>query len=124
MNNMVTTNQLNYLEALLNRKKNIDNKQLYYAAVQFDSYRLTKEEASEDIKYLLTLEDKTEEELSLGNIKSKIYTIISKKKTQKGKKALDQINQKLGKTLWYKGQQDTLTDDELMLVKDIVKEFK
>ena len=120
MNNLMTISQSNYIEHLLKIKKVSDQELIEWEVGNISIYSTDKKYASDLIQFLLSCEDKTNEEIELDNIKRNIYKIISHKKTKKGAKMLSEINTILGKNLWYKGQEESLTTEELLKVKDFV----
>ena len=120
MNNLMTISQSNYIEYLLKIKKVSDQKLIEWEVGNVSIYSTDKKYASDLIQFLLTCENKTSEEIELDNIKRNIYRIIEHKRTKKGAKMLSEINTILGKNLWYKGQEESLTAEELLKVKDFV----
>lgn len=119
MNGLMTIAQERYIEGLIKTKKISEEDMLNLELGSISIYSTTKAEASEIIKFLLTCENKTSEEKELNDIRRNIYNIISKKKTKKGQKLLEEINKTLNKNLWAKGQEETLSNEELLKVKDI-----
>lgn len=120
MNNLMTISQANYIKHLLKVKKVSDQDIIEWEIGNVSIYSTDKKYASDLIQFLLTCENKSSEELELDNIKRNIYRIIAHKRTKKGARMLEEINTILGKNLWYKGQEESLTTEELLKVKDFV----
>lgn len=114
---MITENQARYIDSLL-KTKNTEKYDIEYNYFVYSRLTTTKKEASEMIQALLKCDDKSNDEKELYNIRMNIYKIISKKKTKKGQKLIEEMSKLIGKPIWAKSQSETLTDEEVLKLKN------
>lgn len=114
---MITENQAKYIDYLCSIK-NTEKYNVEFDFFTYSFYKTTKEEASEMIQTLLNCENKSNEEMEINKIRMNIYKIISKKRTKRGQKLTEEMSKVIGKPIWAKSQSETLTDEEILKLKD------